>query len=88
MFNSFHGETLKAYHNWVAASFRAPAVPARVRDYLLHLAVESSAGKYQTLWPHQREAVLRAIFANEVLKPRDAGWMDLLRVGFFLRSVS
>ena len=78
MFNSFYGETLKAYQNWVAGSFRSPAVPDRVRDYLLHLAVESPAGKYQSLWPHQRDAVLRAIFTNELLKPRDAGWKDLL----------
>jgi len=41
VFNSFYGETLKAYQNWVAGSFRSPAVPDRVRDYLLHLAVES-----------------------------------------------
>lgn len=78
MFNSFYGETLKVYQNWLAGSFRAPAVPDRVRDYLLHLAVESPAGKYQALWPHQREAVLRAIFSNEILKPTDAGWKDLL----------
>jgi superfamily II DNA or RNA helicase len=78
MFNSFYGETLKAYLNWVGGSFRSPAVPDRVRDYLLHLAVESPAGKYQSLWPHQRDAVLRAIFTNELLKPRDAGWKDLL----------
>ena len=78
MFNSFYGETLKAYQNWVAGSFRAPTVPGRVRDYLLHLAVESPVGKYQSLWPHQRDAVLRAIFANELLKPHDAGWKDLL----------
>jgi len=78
MFNSFYGETLKTYQNWVAGSFRSPAVPDRVRDYLLHLAVESPAGKYQSLWPHQRDAVLRAIFTNELLKPRDAGWKDLL----------
>ncbi len=78
MFNSFYGETLNAYQNWVAGSFRSPAVPDRVRDYLLHLAVESPAGKYQSLWPHQRGAVLRAIFAHELLQPRDAGWKDLL----------
>lgn len=78
MFNSFSGGTLKAYQGWIGSSFRSPAVPDRVGDYLLHLAVQSPAGKYQTLWPHQREAVLRAIFANEVLKPHDAGWKDLL----------
>ena len=78
MFDSFHGETLKAYQAWVAGLFRIPALPDRVRGYLLHLAVESPAGKYQALWPHQREAVLRAIFANEILKPTDAGWKDLL----------
>lgn len=78
MFNSFYGEILKVYQNWLAGSFRAPAVPDRVRDYLLHLAVESPAGKYQVLWPHQREAVFRAIFTNEILKPTDAGWKDLL----------
>ncbi|MFH1220589.1 MAG: DEAD/DEAH box helicase family protein [Candidatus Eisenbacteria bacterium] len=49
-----------------------------MRDYLLHLAVESPAGKYQTLWPHQRDAILRSIFVNEILKPHDAGWKDLL----------
>jgi type III restriction enzyme len=42
------------------------------------MAIESPAGKYQSLWPHQRQAVLRAIFANEILKSRDAGWKDLL----------
>jgi hypothetical protein len=78
MFNSFNADTLKKYQEWVANSFRFPAIPDRVRDYLLHLAVESPAGKYQTLWPHQREAVFRAIFANEILKPRDVGWKDLL----------
>lgn len=78
MFDSFHGKTLKAYQAWVASSFRVPTVPDRIRDYLLHLAVESPAGKYQALWPHQREAVFRAIFANEILKPADAGWKNLL----------
>ena len=34
MFNSFHGETLKTYQNWVAGSFRAPVVPGRVQDDL------------------------------------------------------
>jgi len=78
MFNSFHGETVKKYRAWVASGFRRPAVPDRVRDYLLHLAVESPAGKYQALWPHQREAVLRTIYASELLKPLDGGWKDLL----------
>lgn len=78
MFNSFYAKTLKQYQEWVSSSFRSPAVPDRIRDYLLHLAVESPAGKYLTLWSHQREAVLRAIFANEVLKPHDSGWKDLL----------
>ena len=78
MFNSFSGGTLKAYQGWTGSSFRSPAVPDRVRDYLLHLAVESPGGKYQTLWAHKREAVLRGIFANAVLKPHDAGWKDLL----------
>ena len=62
MFNSFHGETLKTYRAWVASGFRTSAVSELVRDYLLHLAVESPAGKYQILWPHQREAVLRTIY--------------------------
>lgn len=78
MFNSFHGETVKKYRAWVASGFRRPAVPERVRDYLLHLAVESPAGKYQALWPHQREGVLRSIYASELLKPMDGGWKDLL----------
>lgn len=78
MFNSFHGHTLKTYREWVASGFRAPAVADPVRDFLLHLAVESSAGKYDTLWPHQREAVLRTIYANEILRPGDPGWKDLL----------
>lgn len=83
MFNSYYGETLKVYQHWVSSTFRSPAVPERpacaghadrVRNYLLHLAVESPAGKYQTLWPHQREAVLRAIFANEVLNRPVLHW--------------
>ncbi len=78
MFNSFHGQTQKTFQGWVSSSFRSPAVSDPVRDYLLHLAVESPAGKYQALWPHQREAVLRAIFVNEIFKPHDAGWKDLL----------
>ena len=78
MFDSFYAETLRKYKEWIVSSFKAPAVPDRVRDYLLHMAIESPAGKYQTLWPHQRQAVLRTIFANEILKPRDAGWKDLL----------
>jgi hypothetical protein len=92
MFNSFYGETLKAYQNWAAGTFatlrsgdtslrstsRSPVVTDRVRDYLLHLAVESPAGKYQALWPYQREAILRAIFTHGLLQPRDAGWKDLL----------
>lgn len=77
MFNSFHGEPLKRYQAWVASGYRMPEVPARVRDYLCHLALESAAGK-QALWPHQRQAVLRAIYANEVLKPQDPGYKDLL----------
>lgn len=78
MFNSFHGNILKGYQAWLTSGFRTPVVPERVRDYLLHLAVESPAGKYETLWRHQREAVLRAIYANEILKPHDPGWKDLL----------
>lgn len=78
MFNSFYGQTLKNYQGWISSTFKAPAISDRVHDYLLHLAVESPAGKHETLWPHQRQAVLRAIFANEVLKPHDAGWKDLL----------
>ena len=78
MFNSFHGATLKDYRAWVASGFRTPSVPDRVRDYLLHLAVESPAGKYQALWPHQREALLRTIYAHGVLGPGDQGWKDLL----------
>ncbi|MEI6633895.1 MAG: hypothetical protein WCP22_08765 [Chlamydiota bacterium] len=73
MFNSFYGATLKAYQNWVAGSFRSPAVLDQVRDYLLHLEVEAPEGKYESLWLHQRQAVLRVIFANEILKPHDAG---------------
>lgn len=78
MFNSFHGSTLGNYRGWLASGFRDPAVSVRIRDYLLHLAVDSPSGKYITLWPHQREAVLRTIYANELLKPSDAGWKDLL----------
>lgn len=78
MFNSLYGETLKIFRDWVATGFRTPDVPQRVRDYLLHLAVESPARKYQALWPHQREAVLRTIYVHEVLKPQDEGWKDLL----------
>jgi superfamily II DNA or RNA helicase len=78
MFNSLHGPTLASYRAWVASGFRSPEVSERARDYLLHLAVESPAGKYQTLWPHQREAVLRTIYADELLRQGDAGWKDLL----------
>jgi type III restriction enzyme len=78
MYNSFYGAVLKQYRAWAASGFRSPPVPDPVREYLLHLAVEPPAGKYQTLWPHQREAVLRAIYASEVLKPSDPGWKDLL----------
>ena len=78
MYNSFTGATLKDYQTWVASRFREPAVADQVRDFLLHLAVESPAKKYETLWPHQREAVLRTIYVNEILKPQDAGWKDLL----------
>lgn len=78
MYNSFDPSIIKAYRDWVNSGFRTPAVPDRVRDYLLHLAVETPAGKYLTLWPHQRQAVLRSIFANEVLKPLDSGWKNLL----------
>ncbi len=78
MYNSFSGETSKNHRAWVASGFREPAVPEQARNFLLHLAVESPAKKYDTLWPHQREAVLRTIYAAEILKPRDAGWKDLL----------
>jgi len=78
MFNSFHGEVLRSYTTWVASRFSTPAIDERVRDFLLHLSVESPAGKNQALWPHQREAVRRTIYANEVLQPHDAGWKDLL----------
>lgn len=78
MFNSFYGETLKGYRDWVASGFRTPKVTDAARDFLMHLSVESPAGKYQTLWPHQREAVLRVIYTNEILKPDDPAWKDLL----------
>lgn len=78
MFNSFYGETHKKYRVWVTSGFRDPKLPDLVREYLLHLAVESPARKYQTLWLHQREAVLRAIYASEILKPLDPGWKDIL----------
>jgi superfamily II DNA or RNA helicase len=78
MFNSFHGSVLRGYKDWVASKFRAPAVPENVRDYLLHLSMPSVDSKHLALWPHQRESVLRAIYASEILKPQDAGWKDVL----------
>jgi hypothetical protein len=78
MFNSFHGTVLKGYKDWVVSKFRTPVVPDNVRDYLLHLSTPSANPKHLTLWPHQRESVLRAIYANEILKPQDAGWKDVL----------
>lgn len=78
MYNSFDPSIFKTYRDWVNSGFRTPEVPDRVRDYLMHLAVEAPAGKYLTLWPHQQQAVLRSIFANEILKPHDSGWKNLL----------
>jgi len=78
MFNSFHGKTLRAYQNWVASGFRSPEVPELARDYLRHLAMASLTGKHQALWPHQREAVFRVIYAHEILQPPDPGWKSLL----------
>lgn len=80
MFNSFHGDTVKNYRTWVGSGFKTPTVQDTVRDFLLHLAVESPAGKYQSLWPHQREAILRTVYAHEVLglAGKDRRWKDLL----------
>jgi len=78
MFNTFYGKTLQDYQDWVRSGFKTPAVSEIVYDFLLHLAVESPAGKYQTLWPHQREGVLRAIYTNEILRPTDDAWKNVL----------
>lgn len=78
MFESFRGEILREYQNWVSSGFRTPEVAIAVRDYAKHLSAEAAAGRYQALWPHQREAVLRAVFSNEILKGRDIGWRDIL----------
>lgn len=80
MYNSFDPKILSSYRAWVGSGFKAPQVPDTVRDFLMHLAVESPAGKYQSLWPHQREAVLRTVYAHEVLGlgGKDHQWKDLL----------
>lgn len=80
MYNSFDSKILSPYRAWVGSGFKAPQVSDTVRDFLLHLAVESPAGKYQALWPHQREAVLRTIYAHQVLGlgGKDHQWKDLL----------
>lgn len=80
MFDSFAGEILRAYRVWRSSGFREPKVPEITRDYLLHLTVESPAGKYVGLWSHQREAVMRAIYAYEILGKggQEPQWRDLL----------
>lgn len=80
MYNSFDSKIFSSYRAWVSSGFKAPPVSETVRDFLLHLAVESPAGKYQSLWPHQREAVLRTVYASEVLAlgGKDPQWKDLL----------
>ncbi|MFQ5853395.1 MAG: DEAD/DEAH box helicase [Candidatus Binatia bacterium] len=80
MYNSFDSKILSPYRAWVSSDFKTPPLSETVRDFLLHLAVESPAGKYQTLWPHQREAVLRTVYASEVLAlgGKDPQWKDLL----------
>jgi len=78
MFNSFHGAVMKAYQAWVASGFREPATCEAARDFLVHLRTPPADPGVKTLWPHQLEAVQRAIYVNEVLKPQDAGWKDLL----------
>jgi type III restriction enzyme len=80
MYDSFDAGVLPAYRAWVSSGFRDPEVPETTRYYLLHLAVESTAGKYETLWDHQREAVIRAIYAYEVLGKggQEPQWRDIL----------
>jgi len=80
MYNSFDPKILSSYRAWVGSGFKTSAVSDSVRDFLLHLAVESPAGKYQTLWPHQREAVLRTVYTYEVLgiSGKERQWKDLL----------
>lgn len=78
MFNSFQPAVLKPFRAWVASRFREPKVEDCVRDYLIHLSTPPANPNDLTLWPHQRESILRAVFANEVLKPKDQGWKDVL----------
>ena len=78
MFNSFYGKVLKDCRSWVASGFRTPPVKENILDFLRHLTVESPVRKYEVLWPHQREAVIRAIYTNELLKPTDEGFKDIL----------
>lgn len=80
VYNSFDSKILASYRAWVSSGFKAPQVSDTVRDFLMHLAVEPPAGKYQALWPHQREAVLRTVFAYEILgfAGKDHQWKDLL----------
>ncbi len=80
MYNSFDVKILSSYRAWVGSGFKVPPISDTVRDFLLHLSVESPAGKYQALWPHQREAVLRTVYTYEVLgtSGKESQWKDLL----------
>jgi hypothetical protein len=78
MFNSFQPAVLRPFQAWVASRFREPKVEDCVRDYLIHLSTPPADPNDLTLWPHQRESVLRAVYASEVLKPTDPGWKDVL----------
>ena len=78
MHNSFRDGVLKGYQAWVTSGFREPTAADCVREYLTHLSTPPADPNGLALWPHQRESVLRAVYANEILKPTDAGWKDLL----------
>jgi len=78
MFDSFQGDVLREYREWIGSSFRVPQVTGGARDFLLHVQAQAASGRYQGLWGHQREAVTRTIFASEVLRNRDQAWRDVL----------
>ncbi len=78
MFNSFTASHLRTYQAWVTSGFRTPETSDIVRDFLSHLALETTTADHPILWKHQSEAFLRTVFANEFLKPVDRGWKDLL----------
>lgn len=53
------------FRDWIAAGY--PGVPEKGRDFLRHISAPEV-----TLWAHQRAAILRCVYAFEVLGMKDA----------------